>query len=114
MEIGAWLDTLPRAPATPLLSWAQDAMDRRAAQGLVRITTTTADGSRNFSGNDYLGLSVHPQVVAAAHAALETWGLGPRASPNPLQIFFLWTRSCAFDGHISATIRLQIAHIPQK
>jgi 7-keto-8-aminopelargonate synthetase-like enzyme len=35
---------------------------------------------RLFSGNDYLGLSVHPAVrSAAAEAALE-FGMGPRAS----------------------------------
>ena len=30
----------------------------------------------NFCANNYLGLSDHPSVVAAAHAALERWGYG--------------------------------------
>jgi 8-amino-7-oxononanoate synthase len=34
----------------------------------------------SFASNDYLGLSVHPAVVAAAHAALERWGTGSGAS----------------------------------
>ena len=34
----------------------------------------------SFASNDYLGLSGHPAVVAAAHAALERWGAGAGAS----------------------------------
>ena len=30
----------------------------------------------SFASNDYLGLTQHPAVVAAAHAALERWGAG--------------------------------------
>jgi glycine C-acetyltransferase len=30
----------------------------------------------NFCANNYLGLANHPQVVAAAHAALDRWGYG--------------------------------------
>jgi glycine C-acetyltransferase len=30
----------------------------------------------NFCANNYLGLSSHPEVVAAAHAALDRWGYG--------------------------------------
>jgi glycine C-acetyltransferase len=38
----------------------------------------TADGRSvlNFCANNYLGLSNHPAVVAAAHAALDRWGYG--------------------------------------
>jgi 8-amino-7-oxononanoate synthase len=41
-----------------------------------------ADGREvvSFAGNDYLGLSGHPAVVAAAHAALDRWGAGAGAS----------------------------------
>jgi 8-amino-7-oxononanoate synthase len=35
----------------------------------------------SFASNDYLGLSGHPAVVAAAHAALDRWGTGAGASP---------------------------------
>lgn len=34
----------------------------------------------SFASNDYLGLSVHPAVVAAAHSALDRWGAGAGAS----------------------------------
>jgi 8-amino-7-oxononanoate synthase len=34
----------------------------------------------SFASNDYLGLSCHPTVVAAAHAALDRWGTGAGAS----------------------------------
>ena len=39
---------------------------------------TLADGSEvlNFCGNNYLGLSSHPDVVAAAHATLDQRGFG--------------------------------------
>ena len=30
----------------------------------------------SFASNDYLGLTRHPAVVAAAHAALDRWGAG--------------------------------------
>jgi 8-amino-7-oxononanoate synthase len=42
----------------------------------------TADGSKvvAFASNDYLGLSSHPAVVAAAHEALDLWGAGAGAS----------------------------------
>jgi 8-amino-7-oxononanoate synthase len=34
----------------------------------------------SFASNDYLGLSAHPAVIAAAHAALDRWGAGAGAS----------------------------------
>ena len=34
----------------------------------------------SFASNDYLGLTVHPAVVAAAHDALDRWGAGAGAS----------------------------------
>jgi 8-amino-7-oxononanoate synthase len=34
----------------------------------------------SFASNDYLGLSAHPAVVAAAHDALDRWGTGAGAS----------------------------------
>jgi 8-amino-7-oxononanoate synthase len=41
-----------------------------------------ADGRRvvAFASNDYLGLSAHPEVVAAGHDALRRWGAGAGAS----------------------------------
>ncbi len=34
------------------------------------------DGPVSFASNDYLGLTQHPAVVAAAHDALDRWGAG--------------------------------------
>ncbi len=34
----------------------------------------------SFASNDYLGLSAHPEVVRAAHDALDRWGAGAGAS----------------------------------
>jgi len=38
----------------------------------------TADGRAvvSFASNDYLGLTAHPEVIAAAHEALDRWGAG--------------------------------------
>jgi glycine C-acetyltransferase len=30
----------------------------------------------NFCANNYLGLANHPEIVAAAHEALDRWGFG--------------------------------------
>jgi glycine C-acetyltransferase len=37
---------------------------------------TTAGPALNFCANNYLGLADHPQIVAAAHRALDDWGFG--------------------------------------
>lgn len=44
--------------------------------------TGTLDGRPvvSFAANDYLGLTHHPDVLAAAHAALDRWGAGAGAS----------------------------------
>ena len=40
------------------------------------ITVQPRDEVLNFCANNYLGLSDHPAVVKAAHAALDRWGYG--------------------------------------
>jgi 8-amino-7-oxononanoate synthase len=71
--------------------WLDDERDAIRASGRWRaIRTFDAHGPKgafgdagevvSFASNDYLGLSTHPQVLAAAHAALDRWGAGATAS----------------------------------
>ena len=58
--------------------------DARGHAGLLGSGATASDlGPQNvvsFASNDYLGLTTHPTVVAAAHEALDRWGAGSGAS----------------------------------
>lgn len=61
----------------------QDQLENEAAKGLRRSlpdSTPPGDDSVDCGSNDYLGLSRHPRVVAAAHAALDRYGAGATAS----------------------------------
>ena len=40
------------------------------------IRTAAGQSVLNFCANNYLGLSSHPEVMKAAHAALESHGFG--------------------------------------
>ena len=42
----------------------------------ARIRVRPGHEVLNFCANNYLGLASHPEVVAAAHAALDRWGYG--------------------------------------
>lgn len=53
--------------------------DARGHEGPIGAGTGGADVV-SFASNDYLGLTRHPAVVAAAHAALDRWGAGSGAS----------------------------------
>jgi 8-amino-7-oxononanoate synthase len=73
-------------------SWVEDGTLRLHAEGRWRRPLTfdargpsgamaeTGRAVVAFASNDYLGLSVHPAVVAAAHDALDRWGAGSGAS----------------------------------
>ena len=58
--------------------------DAWGPRGTLRMTAP--DGSAvdrevlSFASNDYLGLSIHPAVIAGAHAAIDRWGTGAGAS----------------------------------
>jgi 8-amino-7-oxononanoate synthase len=71
-------------------NWAQSELDAVRAAGRWRENRTfDAHGPRgllgsqpvvSFASNDYLGLSTHPAVAAAAHAAIDHWGTGATAA----------------------------------
>jgi 8-amino-7-oxononanoate synthase len=56
----------------------------RAGRGLTRRLVVRSDGSQDaaldLAGNDYLGLSGHPDVIAGAVAAAQEFGAGARSS----------------------------------
>jgi len=72
--------------------WVRDETARIHAAGRWRaprdldaagiVGALAPDGRRvvHFASNDYLGLSQHPRVVAAAHEALDRWGAGSGAA----------------------------------
>ena len=41
-----------------------------------RIDTTAKQGVVNFCANNYLGLSAHPELIAAAKESYDNWGFG--------------------------------------
>ena len=63
-------------------AWLADQRSARDRAGLQRTLRARAADDRlvDLAGNDYLGLSTHPEVVAGASAAAETWGAGAGAS----------------------------------
>ncbi|MGD0809429.1 MAG: 8-amino-7-oxononanoate synthase [Acidimicrobiales bacterium] len=71
--------------------WAESKNTKTRAKGRWRkLSDFDAIGPRgllddgrtvvSFASNDYLGLSAHPRVLAAAHDAIEKWGAGAGAS----------------------------------
>lgn len=58
------------------------AFDAGGPAGHLTTPGGTSDGLDvvSFASNDYLGLSMHPAVIAAAHEAIDRWGSGSTAS----------------------------------
>ncbi|MEU0133248.1 8-amino-7-oxononanoate synthase [Streptomyces sp. NPDC006296] len=69
---------MPYAP----FDWIDDEARRRTDAGLVRTLRPRAPETDllDLAGNDYLGLSRHPDVTAAAAEAARTWGAGATGS----------------------------------
>src|SRR5579871_4054949 len=42
----------------------------------VRVDLPAEKGVLNFCANNYLGLASHPEIIQAAHEALDRWGYG--------------------------------------
>ena len=62
------------------LGWLDDAADERHAAAMGRATTTRPLDALDLAGNDYLGLSRAPAVVAAAVEAVHRYGAGSTGS----------------------------------
>lgn len=62
--------------------WLNHRATDRQQRDLVRSLQSRqpVDSLIDLAGNDYLGLSLHPAVIAAAAQAAHTWGAGARAS----------------------------------
>ena len=69
-------------PPSDALGWLAAAAAEREAAGLHRdLDVRSADDQLlDLAGNDYLGLSRHPEVVAAGEAALRRYGAGATGS----------------------------------
>jgi 8-amino-7-oxononanoate synthase len=75
---------------TTWVSWAESQLDEIRSARRWRATRSfdacgpsgILDGRSvvSFASNDYLGLSTHPAVRAAAHEAIDRWGTGSTAS----------------------------------
>lgn len=68
-----------RRQVAPAVAPASLGLDDEALRG----TTYLIDGQErlSFGSNDYLGLSQHPALMAAAHEAIDRYGVGATASP---------------------------------
>jgi 8-amino-7-oxononanoate synthase len=64
------------------LAWLTHRAAEREAAGLRRVLKPRAADSEvvDLAGNDYLGLTRHPDVVAAAVEAVRVWGAGSTGS----------------------------------
>jgi glycine C-acetyltransferase/8-amino-7-oxononanoate synthase len=109
---------LPAATDTPI-DWARARLLDAEAAGLLRAPRLRAGGSGPhavvdgrrvvvLSGNDYLGLSVHPAVRAAAAAAAQEDGAGATGSRHLSgcheAISALEEELAAFEGAQTATL----------
>ncbi|MFH8482891.1 8-amino-7-oxononanoate synthase [Streptomyces sp. NPDC018055] len=70
------------APPSAPFDWIDDEARRRAEAGLVRVLRprSAEAGLLDLASNDYLGLTRHPEVAAAAAAAAHRWGAGATGS----------------------------------
>jgi 7-keto-8-aminopelargonate synthetase-like enzyme len=77
------MHSLRQALTAELDAWSAAGL-RRTCRVLDEVTSTqvTVNGRQllMFGSNNYLGLARHPQIIAAAHQALDEWGAGATGS----------------------------------
>ena len=78
-EFAAWRRALCEAGVYPF-----ETIRQGAQAPSVRLERDTGDAFDvlNFANYNYLGLGYHPEVIAAAQAALARYGLGAACAPN--------------------------------
>ncbi|WP_424214944.1 8-amino-7-oxononanoate synthase [Streptomyces sp. BI20] len=73
-----------RAPAAPgeVFGWIDEAERARDRAGLTRVLRPRPAHSEllDLAGNDYLGLTRHPEALAGAREAVTRWGAGATGS----------------------------------
>jgi 8-amino-7-oxononanoate synthase len=61
-------------------SWAESELAALHARHRLRTLATVDTSLVSFASNDYLGLTAHPHVRAAAQSAIDRFGTGATAS----------------------------------
>ncbi len=98
----------PRSGMTALIHQYQRHCAALAAQGLQRhLPSPSQHWLADFSSNDYLGLSRHPEVIAAAHRALDRYGTGATGSrllSGNLDLYEAFEARIAADKHTESAL----------
>src|SRR5688572_14237432 len=77
--LGEWLDLRAELNTWP---YARTLQGRPAAETVLQSQNARRVAGMNFGSQDYLGLSQHPDILAAAHEALDEFG--PHAAASPM------------------------------
>jgi len=77
--LGEWLDMRAELNTWP---YARTLQGRPAAEAVLHSQNRRRVAGMNFGSQDYLGLSQHPAILAAAHDALDEFG--PHAAASPM------------------------------
>lgn len=115
----AMLEQVPHASAVSPQHWADTVINQDRAHDLLRSPRVRSAGSGvrgridgrsvvEFSGNDYLGLSVHPRVRDAAVRAAREFGVGATGSRHlsgsHSTMLELESKLARFEGTPTATL----------
>ncbi|MEX2292916.1 MAG: 8-amino-7-oxononanoate synthase [Acidimicrobiales bacterium] len=79
-EPGPWAAAVEARNAATQAAGRWRTLRKFDAFGTVGALDASDGPVTSFASNDYLGLTAHPEVIAAAHEALDRWGAGSGAS----------------------------------